>query len=824
MYFIMKLKFINITILTGYLIFNGFSFGQIQTTRGIRLNDSLNSDVLFLSLGNPILSTIKQADFDLTNDRVFKNDKLLFNNYYKEKLGVKYFVPIDKTIFKVPATGWCSWYYYYQDLDMSEALLNTHWIAKNFKDYGLKYIQIDDAWQNSGKGERDNRDWTDISKRFSKFGMDSLAMVIKQNGLTPAIWIVPHGQSNLSIAQKSGAFMLDKNGKSTLKSNWLWVGNYVTDPTSKNVLPYFKTLFNQFKSYNYFKVDGQSVLLTDYVNNQSSFGKPKEDAIIAYRNTLKAIRESVGKQTFLLGCWRPPLEGIGFFNGSRSNADIWANIAGFGSTLEAIRAGYFLQNTAWYVDPDPVMVGTPLSLDMAKVWASTIGLTGMSTFISEKMSDLAPPRINILKKIFPAHDVYPVDLFRYSKNKTIIDLKIEGTNYNYDVVGIFNYEAQQKNTTLLNWEKLGLEKNSYYHVYNFWDEEYMGCFDYGIFVNLQEASCKVFSIVKATDKPQLISTNRHITQGAKDVLAANLITTNNEIKYVGKSNAIANDEYKIVFGTPLGNNGYNITKVTFNGKEGKFFNSKGCSYASFMPDSTAETDWEVTFAPSKNILSPVKGEFKEGLKLTNIGQNKIKLNFEKTYGINFGYLVQKNETPLGYAIESPIYLNKTNEDTGATYTATETYSNYTCTNIKFSIKDTLKTQQLNYVLTNADEISNICYQPNATSFFKNQKGSISFYGNGKKSFLLAQNFSKLNTKIKINSEFMIHYQPKAYFEILGDGAVLYKSKLMSASDKELAISVNLKNIKELSFKAVFEQKESDWASILFSDIELVDNK
>ncbi len=819
----MKANFKIISIVALTFICNGLVFSQIQTTRGIRLNDSLNTDVLFLSLGKPNLNNVKQADFDLINDKVLQNDKVIFKNYYKEKLGVKYFVPIDKSIFKVPANGWCSWYHYYQELDMDETLLNTYWIAKNFKDYGLKYIQIDDAWQDTGTGDRDNRNWTNINKRFSKFGMDSLAMVIKQNGFTPALWIVPHGQSNLSIAQKSGAFMLDKNGKSTLKSNWLWVGDYQIDPTSKNVLPYFKTLFNQFKSYNYFKVDGQSVLLPDYVKNQSAFGKPKENAIIAYRNTLKAIRESVGKETFLLGCWRQPLEGIGFFNGSRSNGDIWASIAGFASVLEAIRAGYYLHNTAWYVDPDPVMVGAPLSLDMAKVWASTIGLTGMSTFITEKMPDLAPSRINILKKVFPAQDVHPVDLFRYTKNKTIMDLKIEGKGYNYDVIGVFNYEAQQKSTTHLDWEKLGLEKNSYYHVYNFWDEEYVGCFNYGIFVNLNEASCKVFSIVKATDKPQLISTNRHITQGAEDVLAANLIASNNEIKYVGKSKVIANDEYKIVFGIPLGRKGYEITKVTFNGKDGKFFNSKGCSYASIIPVRTGETNWEVTFAPIKNILSPVIGEFKEGLKLTNIGQNKIKLNFDKSYGISFGYLVQKNNKPLGYATQSPIYLNKATEDAGATYTATETYSNYIITNIKNSIKDTLKTSQLNYVLSNADEISNVCYEPFATSFIKNQKGSISFYGNGTKSFLIAQNFSKLNTKIKINSVVM-HYQPKAYFEILGDGVILYKSKILSLKDNELAISIPIKKVREISFKVVFEQEQSDWASILFNDIELVDNK
>lgn len=813
------------TFATAVVLFLVCIGGNAQNvTRPCRTNDSLNPDILFLALGNPDLGIIKQGDFDLANDRVMQNGNVVFKDYYKQTLGLKYFQPIDKSTFKLPATGWCSWYYYYQDLDMKETILNTEWLGENFRDYGLKYIQIDDAWQDKGDGDHDNRDWTTTNKRFAKYGMDSLAMFVRKQGFVPALWIVPHGQSNLDVAKKSGAFMLDKKAKSTMKPNWAWVGDYQIDPTSKKVGPYFKELFTSFKTkgYDYFKVDGQSVVLPDYIRNQKAFGDPKQDAISAYRNTLKALRESVGNDVFLLGCWRTPVEALGYFNGSRSNGDIWASPAGFGQVLEAVRAGYFLHNTSWYVDPDPVMVGSPLTLDMARVWASMIGLTGMSTFCTEKMQDLSPARVEVLKKIFPAQDIYPVDLFRYSKNKSILDLKIKNSHRSYDVVGVFNYDAKQPSTTHLDWEKLGLEKNSYHHVYNFWDDEYVGCFNYGLFVNLHPNSCNVFSITKADSLPQLISTNRHITQGVSDVLDAKLLKATDgkaSWKYVGKSKVIAHDEYKIVFGMPQQNTmGYKISKVIFNGRGGKVLNSKGCSYASFVPEKTEEVNWEVFFVSVPNFGSPQKGDFPEKLKLTNIASNKLKFNFDKNYGISFGYLMEKNGKPLGYAIQSPIYINRTIADVGATYTATETKNNFLLSQTKYSILDTAKVQPSQISIAETEAGAEVCYVPAEANV--KQKGSLSFFGNGSRIFPLGGKFKRLNGSFKVDN-WAMHYNTKATIELWGDGKVLYKSALLDKGALASKYSINVENVKELTFKVIFQQAESDWGAVHFNDIEVI---
>jgi hypothetical protein len=85
-----------------------------------------------------------------------------------ETLGIKFFSPIDKSVFPLPPSGWCSWYFYYQEIDENEIKQNAKWIADNLKDFGAEYVQIDDGWQGTGHGLGENRDWTTDRQTISR--------------------------------------------------------------------------------------------------------------------------------------------------------------------------------------------------------------------------------------------------------------------------------------------------------------------------------------------------------------------------------------------------------------------------------------------------------------------------------------------------------------------------------------------------------------------------------------------------------------------------------------------------------------------------------
>ena len=61
--------------------------------------------------------------------------------------GIRYYAPIDKSIFTHAPTGWCSWYYYYQNITQEEWEKNVKWLAENLRDFGLEWVQLDDGWQ-----------------------------------------------------------------------------------------------------------------------------------------------------------------------------------------------------------------------------------------------------------------------------------------------------------------------------------------------------------------------------------------------------------------------------------------------------------------------------------------------------------------------------------------------------------------------------------------------------------------------------------------------------------------------------------------------------
>src|SRR5918911_1841593 len=178
-----------------------------------RIRDGDNKELLVMTLGD-VKTVLADGTFDPAKDEVRLKDGTVRQNYYRQILGVKYFKPLDKLRFPLPPAGWCSWYFYYQEINEDEVKRNARWIAEHLKDCGALYVQIDDGWQGTGHGLGENRDWTTIDKRFPG-GMDGLARYIKSLGLSPGIWLAPHGQSNESVVKNhAGAFLLKPDGSS----------------------------------------------------------------------------------------------------------------------------------------------------------------------------------------------------------------------------------------------------------------------------------------------------------------------------------------------------------------------------------------------------------------------------------------------------------------------------------------------------------------------------------------------------------------------------------------------------------------------------------
>lgn len=610
-----------------------------------RIHDGSNPNLLLMTLGD-VDTSLADGTFDPARDEVRLKDGTVLRNYYRDTLKVKYYHPIDKSSFPLPPSGWCSWYFYYQEISADEIKRNADWIALNLEDYGARFVQVDDGWQGTGHGLGENRDWTTINDRFPE-GMDKLAAYIKSLGLVPGIWLAPHGQSNEAVVNRyRRAFLLKTDGTSASST---WEGKYLIDPSSPEAQGYLKKLFMALSKwgYEYFKIDGQPTVINEFRKKKEFMQQPADDTDTNYRQTLASIRTAIGPDRYLLGCWVIPLEGIGYMNGSRTGADVVLGWQGFKIALRATMQYYFLHNIVWYADPDVMLLRAPLTLDQARAWATLQGLTGQALMSSDRLTDLSGERVEVMRRVYPAVDIRPLDLFLAERNKRIWDLKIKHLNRSYDVVGLFNYDEARASSLSVSWKDLGLPDGQQVHVFDFWNREYLGEWEKGIALDLPPTSTRVLALVPALPQPQLVSTSRHITQGWVDLLSEKYDATKNS--YAGRSKVVRQDPYELHFAFPRDKN-FVIKSAMARLKSGrlpvKITNHQGWASLAFTSPQNGEVSWEVQFEAAPLYHFPVKAP--GNLWVERVGIDGINVRWTPQQQPATGYQVYLNGELQGF--------------------------------------------------------------------------------------------------------------------------------------------------------------------------------
>lgn len=654
------IRSVLLTLLLGVGIGNTVAAEQSGAADGwprlipCRIRDGNNPDLFVMTFGN-IDTALADGWFDPAKDQVRLKDGTVMTNYFRDVLGVKFYQPLDKSRYPGPPSGWCSWYYYYNRITADEIKRNADWIAQNLKDYGAEYVQIDDGWQ--GNGTRDGaRNWEAVNTNHFPDGMASIAKYIKSRGLEPGLWIAPHGQSSDAVVRaRPGVFLLKPDGTTASDT---WEGRYLVDPTSPSSQAYLANLFKRFSGwgYDYFKIDGQPIVVDEYAKRGNFMKSPSEDAGGLYRKTLATIRNAIGRDRYLLGCWGIPLEGAGIMNGSRTGGDVVLGWGGFQVALRPTLKFYYLHNIVWYSDPDALLVRSPLTLDQARVWATLEGLTGQALMSSDRLMDLGGERVELLRRVYPAADIRPLDLFPTDQYKRIWDLKVNHLGRQYDVVGVFNFDDEKADQVYLNWSELGLPGAKPVHVFDFWNQEYLGAWPEGMAVPTAPTSCRVLTLLPDSGNIQLISTSRHITQGPVEVKKLNQSAVNS---FAGTSHLIKNDPYQLSFVFPLRTN-YTVTRVSARAGSHRLpveiMNRQGWAAVKIASPKTQDVDWQIEFSPARTFIFPPSPP--ERLFVRPIGLDAVSLNWREQYYLNAGYDVYLDDKLLGRTPEARFIIRK----------------------------------------------------------------------------------------------------------------------------------------------------------------------
>ncbi|GAJ07040.1 unnamed protein product, partial [marine sediment metagenome] len=204
--------------------------------------------------------------------------------------------------------------------------------------------------------------------------------------------------------------------------------------------------------------------------------------------------------------------------------------------LEGFASRYYLHGRVFYNDaefldvleePFPPQLGIgggpektlQYSFEETKTWASLVGIAGLSLFAGGYLPAASEERLEILKILLPVYNrgARPLDLFKRDLPR-VWDLRVDKNFDSWHVVGLFNWDYEKEQEVKIDFEKCGLEKSLGCLLFDFWEKRFLGEGMGSFSRKLAPRHCTIISIHTKANRPQLLSTTRHITQGGIEIV------------------------------------------------------------------------------------------------------------------------------------------------------------------------------------------------------------------------------------------------------------------------------------------------------------------
>jgi alpha-galactosidase len=517
--------------------------------------------------------------------------------FYQAHRGLRHYEPWTYRPWDKPVVGWCSWFAYYDKITEQDMLHAADVIAEVLAPFGYEYVQMDDGYQrDSGTPEL----WLRPNEKFPR-GLEHLASYIKGKGLRPGIWTnVAFNPTEFAEEHKEW-FVLDDEGR-LARGNWV---RHIIDASAPGALdalvrPVYRGLSRM--GWEYLKVDALRHLRYEGYNTFSAhFRKKRVDLVQSYRKLVEAIRDEIGRDRFMLGCWgvRPELAGL--IDGCRLGTDgfSYAGLAQYNS----------FNNVVWRNDPDHI------ELSPAEAYRSTMvtSLTGSLLLLTDRPEVYHTAIVEPAKRSAPVlftlpGQIYDVDPSR-SQSLWRVDVEVSGKEpkaFDAGLVPACHLYLLEISRPFEDWmvlgrtggdfpsirfENLGLDAAQEYYVFDFWGKKLLGSFsEYFQPGEIDpKFNCQVFCIRKRQPHPQVLATTRHITGGGVDLLDVKWENS----RLSGRSRIVAGDVYQVLVSVPPG---FAVEKADCRGAAVVEMRTEGAVVClSLKAEQTGEISWAIAF-------------------------------------------------------------------------------------------------------------------------------------------------------------------------------------------------------------------------------------
>lgn len=350
-------------------------------------------------------------------------------HYYQQHRKLQYYQPWSYRIWDKPVVGWCSWFAYFDKIDEQKIKASADIISEKLLPYGLEYLQMDDGYQQQPTGMPHN--WLEANAKFPS-GLPALSRYIASKGLKPAIWTNVSFVDSASAFKNKKLFVQNKMGEPA-KGNWVGYSIDGSNPEAVRQLiaPVYRGLLDM--GWQYYKLDALRHLRYEGYNTSADyFASRKKDRVEAFRNVVKGVRNEIGPDRFLMGCWgiRPELTGI--IDACRIGNDgySYAGLAQFNS----------YNNVIWLNDPDHI----ELTEKEAYRSCTATSLTGSLFMVTDKPEVYTSTLIDAARRSIPVLHTIPGQVYDVDPSRSSV---IGNANLELSGSGPRSFDASTTTTT-----------------------------------------------------------------------------------------------------------------------------------------------------------------------------------------------------------------------------------------------------------------------------------------------------------------------------------------------------------------------------------------
>jgi hypothetical protein len=477
--------------------------------------------------------------------------------------------------------GWNSWCNpidgypgtaYSTNINEEIILANLKVAAKELKPFGLEYFQIDNGYSPDHLMTVD-----EVAEDRFPHGMKWLADQIHAEGLKAGLWINPFnvGKNSKYVTQfKKDGWFPERDPTFPVQSGWLHLD--LSIPAVQNYIRHVIRKVVHEWGYDILKID-----FTYMVMAAKKYANPEMTAAEIQRLGYEIIRDEAGPNVFIFGIGGPIGLHLGAVDAERisldtlpfwksDNSGLFAN--GLLPSYLTFARRYFYHNRIFINHLDCLSFRASFHRHESMCLATAIGLLGGMWKIGDKIIDLKPEDIAVCRRLLPIYrtSARPLDLFRHSYPE-ILDLYVEKAFGDWHVVGLFNWGENMNILTgesdkdspkeiQLIFKEMGLSPHKEYHLFDFWEQKYLGIHKTSYQKLLQPHHSQTISVHEVKNIPQLISSNRHISQGGIELDNVEWDETKCQLKCVME--AVPGFDHTLTFIIPPPYTMINVTILT----------------------------------------------------------------------------------------------------------------------------------------------------------------------------------------------------------------------------------------------------------------------